>query len=220
MGVIHVVHEATKLGFRNGHPDWCNLGQGQPEIGPMADAPEWLSSLHFDFADCAYGPVGGIDQLRQVIADYYNRQYRAGKSSKYKKENVAVAAGGRLMLSRVVAALGEIRLGHIVPDYTAYEDLFEYHRHRLTPVTIPVHASDGFMLSPASLPSLIDKERLGALLLSNPNNPTGAVVRGDALAQYVATAKDTGCWMLLDEFYLRKDGLRKEKVFCLRIINL
>lgn len=30
MGVIWVVHEASKLGFYNGHPDWCNLGQGQP----------------------------------------------------------------------------------------------------------------------------------------------------------------------------------------------
>ncbi len=28
MGVIYVVAEAMKLGFRNGHPDWCNLGQG------------------------------------------------------------------------------------------------------------------------------------------------------------------------------------------------
>ncbi len=34
MGVIWVVHQAEKLGFYNGHPDWCNLGQGQPEVGP------------------------------------------------------------------------------------------------------------------------------------------------------------------------------------------
>lgn len=201
MGVIHVVHEAAKLGFKNGHPDWCNLGQGQPEIGPMANAPERLSSLQFDVADCAYGPVGGIDELRQAIADYYNRQYRSGKSSKYKKENVVVSAGGRLALSRLVAALGEIRLGHVVPDYTAYEDLLSYHRHRFTPVTIAVHASDGFVVPPSLLPGLIAQERLGALLLSNPNNPTGAVLRGDALEQYVATARDTGCWLLLDEFY-------------------
>jgi len=34
MGVVHVVKEASKPGFRNSHPDWCNLGQTQPE-GPM-----------------------------------------------------------------------------------------------------------------------------------------------------------------------------------------
>jgi len=27
-GVIFVTTEAQKRGFRTGHPDWCNLGQG------------------------------------------------------------------------------------------------------------------------------------------------------------------------------------------------
>ena len=31
MGVIWTIHEASKLGFYNGHPEWCNVGQGQPE---------------------------------------------------------------------------------------------------------------------------------------------------------------------------------------------
>ena len=78
MGVIHVVHEASKLGFTNGHPDWCNLGQGQPEIGEMPGAPERLSSVEFGVSDCAYGPVGGLDDLRQAIADDYNRLYPHG----------------------------------------------------------------------------------------------------------------------------------------------
>ena len=38
MGVIRVVHEASRRGFTNGYPDRCNLGQGQPEVGPMAGA--------------------------------------------------------------------------------------------------------------------------------------------------------------------------------------
>ena len=33
MGVIWTIHEASKLGFYNGHPEWCNVGQGQPEVG-------------------------------------------------------------------------------------------------------------------------------------------------------------------------------------------
>ncbi len=201
MGVIHVVHEAVKLGFRNGHPDWCNLGQGQPEIGPMAGAPERLASLQFDVADCAYGPVGGIDALRQAVADDYNRRYRRGKASQYTRDNVAIASGGRLALSRLLATLGEIRLGHVVPDYTAYEDLIAYHRHRFTPVTLPVGPEDGFAIPAQALEGLIAREQFDALLWSNPNNPTGAVVRGEALAQYVAAARNTDCWMLLDEFY-------------------
>ena len=33
-GVIYVMAEASRLGYRYAHPDWCNLGQGQPETGP------------------------------------------------------------------------------------------------------------------------------------------------------------------------------------------
>ena len=40
MGVIWVVNEAMKLGFWNGSPEWCNLGQGQPEVGALEGAPE------------------------------------------------------------------------------------------------------------------------------------------------------------------------------------
>ena len=38
-GVIFVMAEAGRLGYRYGHPDWCNLGQGQPETGPLPGAP-------------------------------------------------------------------------------------------------------------------------------------------------------------------------------------
>ena len=38
-GVIYVTTEAQKRGFRAGDPDWCNLGQGQPETGPLPGAP-------------------------------------------------------------------------------------------------------------------------------------------------------------------------------------
>ncbi|MGH7703127.1 MAG: pyridoxal phosphate-dependent aminotransferase, partial [Gemmatimonadales bacterium] len=34
-GVIFVMAEAARLGYRHRHPDWCNLGQGQPETGPL-----------------------------------------------------------------------------------------------------------------------------------------------------------------------------------------
>ena len=68
MGVIWVVHEASKLGFVNGHPDWCNLGQGQPEVGPMAGAPPRIASVRLRPEDHAYGPLGGLPELREAVA--------------------------------------------------------------------------------------------------------------------------------------------------------
>ena len=38
-GVIYVMAEAKKKGYRAFASDWSNLGQGQPEIGDIEGAP-------------------------------------------------------------------------------------------------------------------------------------------------------------------------------------
>ncbi len=113
MGVIWVVHQAVQRGFWNGNPDWCNLGQGQPEIGDMPGAPERILNVTLKPEDQAYGPINGTDEMRQAVADHYNRLFRQGKKP-YTKENVGVAQGGRLMLSRVFSALAG-KVGYQIP---------------------------------------------------------------------------------------------------------
>jgi len=201
MGVIYVVAEAMKLGFWNGHPDWCNLGQGQPEVGPMAGAPPRIETITLDPSDHAYGPIGGTEQLRTAIADHYNRLYRQGERSKYTLDNVSVASGGRLMLSRVFAALDRVNLGYQVPDYTAYEDMIGYHEYRFTPVMLPAPEANGFQIAAHDLEREVRARGLGAFVLSNPCNPTGTVIDGQELSNYVRIGREHGCLMILDEFY-------------------
>ncbi len=210
MGVIHVVAEAMKLGFFNGHPDWSNLGQGQPEVGPMEGAPERIGRIDLEPGDHAYGPIGGTVELREAVAEHYNRLYRDGKASRYTSENVSIAAGGRLMLSRLFAALGRGRLGYQIPDYTAYEDMIDYHSHRVAPVLLVTHREHGFGLPPDTLRAAVREHSLDAYLLSNPCNPTGRLVQGDDLRSFVGIAREEDCTLVLDEFYshfiYRPDG--------------
>lgn len=201
MGVIYVVAEAMKLGFWNGNPDWCNLGQGQPEVGEIEGAPPRISEIQMAPSDHAYGPIAGTDALRQAIAEHYNRLYRADKTKKYSAANVCVAAGGRLMLSRVFAALGNVNLGYQLPDYTAYEDMIGYHQHRVNPIAVSASEADGFVIPAAVLRSEVVTRKIEAFVLSNPCNPTGSVIRGKELADYVAIARETGMTLILDEFY-------------------
>ena len=42
---------------------------------------------------------------------------------------------------------------------------------------------------------------LGAILASNPCNPTGKVIGGEDLAEWVAVARELDCTLILDEFY-------------------
>jgi len=201
MGVIYVVHEAMKLGYHNGHPDWSNLGQGQPEVGPMRGAPRRIDSVQIEPQDHAYGPLEGITELREAVAAHYNRLYRRGKRSQYTAANVAVANGGRLSLTRAMATLGAINVGYQLPDYTAYQDMLETHLARLSAVPVRTREQDGFRLTPARLRAAVDEHGLAAFVVSNPCNPTGNLIQGDELAAVVACAREQPCTLLLDEFY-------------------
>ena len=201
MGVIYVVHEAMKLGYQNGHPDWSNLGQGQPEVGPMRGAPPRFDTVTIQPADHAYGPLEGIHELREAVAAHYNRLYRQGKKSQYTARNVAVAQGGRLALTRAMATLGPVNVGYQLPDYTAYEDMLNLHLARLSTVPVRTRVEDGFRLTPARLADAIEAHGLSAFVVSNPCNPTGSLIAGDELAAVVALARQRQCTLLLDEFY-------------------
>jgi aspartate/methionine/tyrosine aminotransferase len=199
-GVIFVMTEAARKGFVYGHPDWANLGQGAPETGPLAAAPDRVHSVSLDLQVHEYGPVGGVAALREAVAALYNARYRRGMPSQYTAENVAISSGGRAGLTRLAASLGSIHLGHFLPDYTAYEELLDIFRE-LVPMPILLPRQDGFRLPADRLREEIVGKGLGALLLSNPCNPTGQAVRGGALRAWVDSCRELGSVLILDEFY-------------------
>ncbi len=201
MGVIWVVAEAMKLGYYNGNPEWANLGQGQPEIGEIEGAPQRIISFDIEPRDQAYGPLGGSQELREKIAEHYNRLFRKKHSSKYTAENVSIAMGGRLVLTRIFASLDKIRLGYKTPDYTAYEDMINYQKGHVTPVQIPTSRKNAFDIPANEFERTIKKYKLDAYLISNPCNPTGNVIEGDDLKTYVQAASKNNCTLILDEFY-------------------
>lgn len=200
MGVIRVNNEAAKVGYKMGDPAWTNLGQGQPEIGLIPNCPPRFDNLKIDINDHGYGPVEGIPEYRQAVADHYNRLYRTNHSSKYTIDNVCIAPGGRAALTRIGAALDNTRLGYFTPDYTAYEDLLTTFP-RIDPVHIELKAEQGFRISPTALEDRVISDRLSTLLISNPCNPTGHVIQGQELAAWVNMSRKRNCTLLMDEFY-------------------
>jgi N-succinyldiaminopimelate aminotransferase len=199
-GVIYVTAEATRLGFDPADPDWCNLGQGMPEAGALPGAPPRRDHIAITAADQEYAPVAGLWELREAIADFYNRVYRRGMPSQYSAENVAVCGGGRASLTRAAASLGQVNLGHFLPDYTAYEELLDVFR-LFSSIPILLEPDRGYTFPAAELRREIMGRGLSALLFSNPCNPTGKLVGGDDLAEWVAIARELDCTLLVDEFY-------------------
>lgn len=199
-GVVYVTKEATALGYRTGHPQWSNLGQGQPETGPLPGAPPRVESVVIDPADHYYAPVAGIPELREAVAALYNRLFRRGMRSQYTMENVAISGGGRTALTRAVAALDQVNLGHFLPDYTAYEELLDIFR-LVTPIPILLRREQGYAFGADDLRREVIGRGLSVLLFSNPCNPMGKLVSGRELAEWIEVGRELDCTLLMDEFY-------------------
>ncbi|MGM0556173.1 MAG: pyridoxal phosphate-dependent aminotransferase [Myxococcota bacterium] len=199
-GVIFVMTEADRAGYDPEDPEWTNFGQGQPEIGHLPLAPERIESLEISEADHEYAPISGIHELREAVAQHYNDMYRRGKESKYTAENVCISPGGRAGLTRVAAGLGTINLGHFLPDYTAYEELLGLFR-LFSSIPILLDPAKGYDFPVEALEQEVLGRGLGALLMSNPCNPTGKLVGGEELEAWVDMARRLDCTLIMDEFY-------------------
>ncbi len=199
-GVIFVTTEAHKRGYRSNDPEWCNLGQGQPETGPLPGAPPRVQFLEVGVDDQEYAPVPGLWDLREAVAGLYNRLYRKGLPSQYSAENVSISGGGRAALTRAAASLGHVNLGHFLPDYTAYEELLDVFK-AFTAIPILLEGDRGYAFTAEDLKREVLGRGLSALLLSNPCNPTGKLVQGEELQRWVRLARELECSILLDEFY-------------------
>lgn len=199
-GVIYVMNRARELGFSYDNPEWANLGQGAPETGELPGAPERVTQISLDTFVQEYTPVPGLKELRKRVADFYNAIYRQGKPSQYTWENVCISGGGRSGLTRVAAALGEINVGHFIPDYTAYEEMLHTFKGFI-PIPIQLKEKHQFKLSASLLKEQIQGMGLGAILFSNPCNPTGQVIEGEQLKAWVELLRQEEVVGIIDEFY-------------------
>lgn len=142
-----------------------------------------------------YGEIQGSERLREAIAALYTRQTR---------ESVVVThgtIGANMLVHRALVEPGD-RVISIVPSYQ---------QHHSIPASIgaEVHLlalreADGWLPDLAALRELVTPgTRL--IALTNPNNPTGALIGRAGLQAIAAIARDAGAYVLCDEVYRGTD---------------
>lgn len=100
-GVIYIMDRAMANGYMPGspNPEWCNFGQGAPEVGHIDGATPKPATLNFEELGGMdiheYAPTAGYKPLREAVANYYNREFRKGNKIQYGAENVCIVPGGR-----------------------------------------------------------------------------------------------------------------------------
>ena len=201
-GVIYVTTEAQQAAAtRRDADDWCNLGQGMPEADALPGAPPRITELPILDGDQEYAPVAGLWELREAIAGYYNDLFRRGMGRKYTAENVAVSGGGRSALTRVAASLGNINLGHFLPDYTAYEELLDVFR-LFSPIPILLEPERGYAFSRRGSAPRGPRPRPVGDPGVEPGEPDRQGDRRRAISPSGSrSARELDCALIFDEFY-------------------
>ena len=142
-----------------------------------------------------YGAIEGSDRLRDAIAKLYATQQR---------HNVIVThgtIGANMLVHKALVGPGD-RVVAVVPTYQQHysiPDSLGADVHQLA-----LRAEDGWLPDLDALRALV-VPGTKLIALTNPNNPTGALIPVETLQQIAQIAREAGAWVLCDEVYRGTD---------------
>lgn len=176
--------------------DVISLGVGEPDfVTPWHIREAGIYSL--EEGSTHYTSNSGMPALREAISEYLDRRFEV----KYDpEEEILVTVGGSegidLALRTLVGPGDEVIIPE--PSFVAYQGCTAFTGAK--PVVIDLKAENEFKLTKKELEEAIT-ENTKVLILPFPNNPTGATMSREELAEIVEVLKDKDIIVLSDEIY-------------------
>ena len=177
-------------------PDALSLGVGEPDFDtPWHIRDEGIYALQK--GRTFYTGNAGLPELREAICGYVKKRYGLGYDP---KNEVIVTVGG----SEAIDLAFRATLNH--GDEVVYpEPCFVSYAPCVlladgVPVTIPLSADTNFKLTAEKLEAALT-QRTKALLMSYPNNPTGAIMEKEDLEPIAEVVKKHDLLVITDEIY-------------------
>jgi len=180
-----------------------HLNIGQPDI--QTPDTYWEAIENHGRKVLEYGPSGGLTSYRKKLIKYYNRY-----NISLDLDDILITTGGREAIIFTMMAITDPGDEIIVPEpfYTNYNGFATESAARI--VTITSKIEDDFQLPP--IDSIREKitDRTRALLICNPNNPTGYVYSKQEMEALRDIVLEYNLFLLTDEVYREfcYDGLK------------
>ena len=176
--------------------DLIKLTLGEPDL----DTPEHIKQAAIQGIndnDSHYSAQAGKVELRQAITNYLSTRWHL----EYDAEEVVVTNGATQSIYSALQAIVNPGDEVIIPTpiFSLYEPIIEI----LGGHVIDVDTSDtGFKLTPSLLEDAL-KQHPGvvALVINDPNNPTGVSYTADEVKQLGQVIAKSPIWVLSDEIY-------------------
>jgi aspartate aminotransferase len=171
-----------------------HLNIGQPDIPTPARALQKMRETSLEIL--AYSAAEGNLSYRQALVDYYARFDLALEA----RDIVVTTGGSEAILFLMLACLDpgdEV----IIPEpfYANYNGFAHIADVRVIPITCQIE--DGFALPPPEAFAEKITPRTKAILITNPNNPTGCRYSDNALEAMARIVRENDLFLCVDEVY-------------------
>ncbi|MBP0444827.1 aminotransferase [Roseomonas sp. SSH11] len=173
-----------------------NMCQAVPSHAPAPGMLERLARAAGDPRAAAYGPILGEPDLRRAYATELGRVYGGLVNASH----VAITAGCNQAYFVTMMALAQRGDAVLVPTPWYFNHQMTLNMLGVEPRPLPCRAERRFVPDPDEAEALID-DRVRAIVLVTPNNPTGAIYPPEVIARFHALCRKRGIWLVLDETY-------------------
>jgi len=187
--LVPYAEKAKKKGIKVFH-----LNIGQPDIETPKSALKAVKNA--DIKVLAYSKSEGDLRLREKISDYYGRHNVEISSS-----DIIITSGASEALLFTIGSIMDSMDEIIIPEpfYANYNGFSAANGVNIVPVSSSI--DDNF-----SLPKIDDFESLissktKAILICNPNNPTGYVYSESEIKRLIEIVKKYDLYLIADEVY-------------------
>ena len=186
---IRKIHERLSA-----YKNVINMTIGEPDTDAPQKVKEAIAYNALN-SPIKYSPVGGMPELREKIAKFYNEKF----GGNYNKDNVLVTVGSTEGLSStlktILAEDDEVLIP--TPAYVGYEPLIRVARAKTISMDLE---ENNFILTEKILEKYItSKTKL--IILTYPNNPSGITLPKEEMIKIVKFLKDKEIYLLSDEIY-------------------
>ena len=172
-----------------------DVSQAAPTEPPPEKMLEFMANkILCDNAVNTYGPVLGLDELRESLASKWSRQYQ-GKVS---KENVAVTSGCNQAFCASISSFTSENDEVIIPTPWYFNHHMWLQMAGVKSIPLDTDANMNPILEKAE--ALIT-DRTRAIVLVSPNNPSGAIYSNQLLQKFFDLCKSNQIRLIIDETY-------------------
>ncbi len=172
-----------------------NFAAGEPDF----DTPQRIKEAAVKALNqgmTKYTEVRGIQQLREVIADKYQRE----EGLKYTRDEVLISCGGKHSLYNVFQAIFDEGDEVVIPApyWVSYRDMALLAGG--IPRVVETKRENGYRITPEQLQAALGPKVRG-FVLNSPNNPTGAAYSPDELKSLAEVLESHECFIISDDVY-------------------